>query len=119
MMTEIIVQEAGSTLDSSIMSKQDERNMVRKLLNKIEYKTSRVEALGASRSKLIQGSAVARKELLSLAQSETEHGQTQGPENDKLRLDTATRIIYFLQLDMLPTPGDGIRGDNAEYGINV
>ena len=114
MMTEIIVQEAGSTLDSNIMSKQDERNMVRKLLNKIEYKTSRVEALSASKSKLIQGSAVARKELLSLAQSEKEYGQTQDPEKDKLRLDTATRIIYFLQLDMLPTPRDGIRGDNAE-----
>ena len=76
MMTEIIVQEAGSTLDSNIMSKQDERNMVRKLLNKIEYKTSRVEALSASKSKLIQGSAVARKELLSLAKSEKEHVQT-------------------------------------------
>ena len=96
------------------MSKQDERNMVRKLLNKIEYKSSRVEALSASKSKLIQGSAVARKELLSLAQSEKEHSQTQDPEKDKLRLDTATRIIYFLQLDMLPTPRDGVRGDNAE-----
>ena len=95
------------------MSKQDERNMVRKLLNKIEYKTSRVEALGASRSKLIQGSAVARKELLSLAQSKKELGPTQDPENDKLRQDTATRIIYFLQLDVLHTPRDGIRGDNA------
>ena len=31
MMTEIIVQEAGSTLDSIIMGKQDERSMVRKL----------------------------------------------------------------------------------------
>ena len=96
------------------MSKQDERNMVRKLLNKIEYKTSRVEALSASKSKLIQGSAVARKELLSLAQSEKELGPTQDPEKDKLRLDTATRILYFLQLDMLPTPRDGIRGDNSE-----
>ena len=75
-MTEIIVQEARSTLDSNIMSKQDERNMVRKLLNKIEYKTSRVEALSASKSKLIQGSAVVRKELLSLAQSEKELGPT-------------------------------------------
>ena len=96
MMMEIIVQEAGSTLDSSIMSKQDERNMVRKLLNKIEYKSSRVEALSASKSKHIQGSAVARKELLSLAQSEKEHGQIQDPEKHKLRLDTATRIFYFL-----------------------
>ena len=96
------------------MSKQDERNMVRKLLNKIEYKSSRIAILSASKSKLIQGSAVARKELLSLAQSEKEHSQTQDPEKDKLRLDTATRIIYFLQLDMLPTPRNGVRGDNAE-----
>ena len=44
MMMEIIVQEAGSILDNNIMIKQDERNMVRKLLNRIEYKTSRVEA---------------------------------------------------------------------------
>ena len=114
MMTEIIVQEAGSTLDSIIMSKQDERSMVRKLLNKIEYKSSRIATLSSSKSKLIQGSAVARKELLSLAQTKKEHSQTQDPENDRLRLDTATRIIYFLQLDMLPTPRDGVRGDNAE-----
>ena len=70
MMMEIIVQEAGSTLDNNIMIKHDERNMVRKLLNRIEYKTSRVEALSASKGKLIQGSTVARKELLSIAQSE-------------------------------------------------
>ena len=114
MMTEIIVQEAGSTLDSIIMSKQDERSMVRKLLNKIEYKSSRIATLSSSKSKLIQGSAVARKELLSLAQTKKEHSQTQDPEKDRLRLDTATRIIYFLQLDMLPTPRDGVRGDNAE-----
>ena len=53
MMMEIIVQEAGSILDHSIMIKQDEKNMVRKLLNRIEYKTSRIEALAASKSKLI------------------------------------------------------------------
>ena len=35
MMMEIIVQEAGSILDHSIVIKQDERNMVGKLLNKI------------------------------------------------------------------------------------
>ena len=96
------------------MIKQDERNMVRKLLNKIEYKTSRVEALSASKSKLIQGSTVAKKELLSLAQNEKEIGPTKDPEKDKLRLDTATWILYFLQLDMLPTPRDGIREDNTE-----
>ena len=114
MMTEIIVQEAGSILDHSIMIKQDERNMVRKLLNKIEYKTSRVEALSASKSKLIQGSTVAKKELLSLAQNEKEIGPTNDPKKDKLRLDTATPILYFLQLDMLPTPRDGIREENTE-----
>ena len=43
-MTEIMVQEAGSILDHSIMMKQDEKNMIRKLMNKIEYKTNRVEA---------------------------------------------------------------------------
>ena len=35
MMIEIIVQEPGSKLDNIIMSKQDERSMVQKLLNKI------------------------------------------------------------------------------------
>merc|ERR1711867_428409 len=114
MIAEIIIQEAGSILDHSIMIKQDERNMVRKLLNKIEYKTSRVETLSASKSKLIQGSTVAKKELLSLAQNEKEIGPTKDPEKDKLRLDTATRILYFLQLDILSTPRDGIREDNTE-----
>ena len=88
--------------------------LVRKLLNRIEYKTSRVEALSASKSKLIQGSIVARKELLSLAQSKKEFGSTQDPEKDKLSLDTATQILYFLQLDILLTPRDGIREDNIE-----
>ena len=65
-MTEKILREARSTIHSIIMSKQDERNMVRKLLNKIEYKSSRIATLSSSKSKLIQGSAVARKEILSL-----------------------------------------------------
>ena len=88
--------------------------MVRKLLNKIEYKSSRIATLSSSKSKLIQGSAVARKELLSLAQTEKEHSKTQDPEKDRLRLDTVTQIIYFPQLDMLHTPRDGVRGENAE-----
>ena len=71
------------------MIKQEERNMVRKLLNKIEYKTSRVEALSASKSKLIQGSTVARKELLSLAQNEKEIG----PTKDK-KGQAQTRYIH-------------------------
>ena len=66
MMTEIIVQEAESIIDHSIMIKQDERNMVRKLLNKIEYKTSKVKVLSVSKSKHIQGSEIVKKELLSL-----------------------------------------------------
>ena len=117
MMTEIILQEAGSVLDHNIVIKQDERNMVRKLLNKIEYKTSKVKTLSVSKSKLIQGSAIAKKELLSLAQNEKEIGPTKDPEKDKLRLDTATQILYFLQLDMLPTPRDGIREANTEPSI--
>ena len=80
MMTKIIVQEAGSVLDYNIVIKQDERNMVRKLLNKIEYKTSKVKVLSFSKSKLIQGSAIAKKELLSLAQNEKEIGPTKDPE---------------------------------------
>ena len=76
-------------------------------MNKIEYKTNRVEVLSASKGKLIQGSTIAKKELLSLAQNEKEIGPTKNPEKDKIRLDTATRILYFLQLDMLPAPRDG------------
>ena len=114
MMTEIIVQEAGSILDHSIMMKQDEKNMIRKLMNKIEYKTNRVEAMSALKGKLIQGLTIAKKELLNLAQNEKEIGPTKNPEKDKIRLDTATRILYFLQLDMLPTPRDGTREDNTE-----
>ena len=53
MMTEIIVQEAGSTLYSNIMIKQDEINIARKLSNKIEYKTSRAKVLSASKSNII------------------------------------------------------------------
>ena len=55
-----------------------------------------------------------QKVLLSLAQSEKDIGPTKDPKKDKLRLDTATRILYFLQLDMLPTSRDGIREDNTE-----
>ena len=73
MMMEIVVQETGSILNSIIMSKQDERSMVRKLLNKKEYKSSRIATLSSSKSKLIQGSAVAGKKLLSLAQTKKEH----------------------------------------------
>ena len=62
--------------------------------------------LNVSKSKLIQRLAIAKKELLSLAQNEKEIGPTKDPEKDKLRLDTATRILYFPQLDMLPAPRD-------------
>ena len=72
-------------------------------MNKIEYKTNRVEAMSASKGKLIQGLTVAKKELLKLAQNEKEIGSTRNQEKDKIRIDTATRILYFLLLDMLPT----------------
>ena len=77
-------------------------------MNKIEYKTDRAEAKSASKSKLIQELTVAKKELIKLAQNEKEIGSTRNQEKDKIRIDTATRILYFLQLDMLPTPRDGI-----------
>ena len=87
-------------------------------MNKIEYKTNRAEAMIASKGKLIQGVTVAKKELLKLAQNEKEIGPTKNPENDIIRLDTATQILYFLQLDMLPTPRDGAQEDNTEPFIH-
>ena len=59
--------------------KQDEKNIIRKLINKIKYKTNRVEVLNASKGKLIQGLTIAKKELLNLAQNEKEIGSTNNP----------------------------------------
>ena len=61
MLTEIIAQEAGSILDHNIRMKQDEKNMIRTQMNKIEYKTNRAEAMSASKGKLIQGLTFAKK----------------------------------------------------------
>ena len=108
MLTKIIAQEAGSFLDHNIRMKQDEKNMIKKQMNQIEYKTDRAEAKGASKSKLIKELTVAKKELIKSAQNEKEIGSTRNQEKDKIRIGTATQILYFLQLDMLPTPRDGI-----------
>ena len=73
--------------------------MVRNLMSKIECKKDREKELSATKDKLIQELTMAKKELLSLAQNEKEIGPTKNPEEDKIRLNTATRILYFLQLD--------------------
>ena len=70
--------------------------------------------MSALKGKLIQGLTVARRELLKLSQNEKEIGSTKNQEKDKIRVDTATRILYSLQLDMLPTPRDRIREDHTE-----
>ena len=108
MMTEIIVQEVGHILDHNIRMKQDEKIMVRKLMNKIECKTDREKELSTAKGKLIQELTMAKKELLSLAQNEKEIGPTKNPEEDKIRLNTAARILYYLQLDKLPETRNGI-----------
>ena len=88
--------------------KQEEKIMIKKLMNKIECKTNKVEMLRTAKGKLIQELTIAKEKLLSLAQNEKEIGPTKNPEKDKIRLSTATRILYFLQLDKLPTTRNGI-----------
>ncbi len=90
MKTEIIVQEARSILDHNIRMKQDEKNMIRTQMNKIEYKTNRAEAMSASKGKLIQGLTIAKKELLNLAQNGKEIDSTNNQEKDKVRIGAAT-----------------------------
>ena len=70
--------------------------------------------LSTAKGKLIQELTMAKKELLSLAQNEKEIGPTKNPEEDKIRLNTAARILYFLQLDKLPITRNGIREDPTE-----
>ena len=60
------------------------------------------------KNKLIKELTVPKKELIKLAQNEKEIDSNSNQERDKVRIGTATRILYFLQLDMLPTPRDGI-----------
>ena len=108
MLTEMIAQEAGSILDHNIRMKQCEKNMIKKQMSQIEYNTDRAEAKSASKSKLIKELTVAKKELIKSARNEKEIGSTSNQKKDKVRIGTATQILYFLQLDMLPTPRDGI-----------
>ena len=77
-------------------------------MSQIEYNTDRAKAKSASKNKLIKELTVAKKELIKSAQDEKEIDSTSNQERDKVRIGTATRILYFLQLDMLPTPRDGI-----------
>ncbi len=60
------------------------------------------------KNKLIKELTVAKKELIKSAQDEKENESTSNQERDKVRIGTATRILHFLHLDMLPTPRDGI-----------
>ena len=114
MLTEIIIQEAGIILDHDIRMKQYEKNMIKKQMSQIEYNTDRAKAKSASKNKLIKELTVAKKKLIKSAQDEKEIDSTSYQERDKVRIGTATQILYFLQLDMLPTPRDGIQEDHME-----
>ena len=76
MLTEILVQEAGSVIDYDIRMINHERDEIKKQMSQIEYNTNRANAKKASRDTLVKELEVAKKELVESAQDERKKEST-------------------------------------------
>ena len=117
MLTEILVQEAGSVIDYDIRMINHERDEIKKQMSQIEYNTNRANAKKASRDTLVKELEVAKKELVESAQDEQKQESTGNQNKDKVRSDTATQILHLLDKDTLPTPRAGNRDNQEELVI--
>merc|ERR1711867_247286 len=114
MLTEILVHEAGSVIDHDIRMINHERDEIKKQMSQIEYNTNRANAKKASRDTLVKEFDIAKKELVESAQDEQKQESTGDQNRDKVKSDTATRILLHLDRDQLPTPRAGNHGDQEE-----
>ena len=114
MLTEILVQEAGSVIDYDIRMINHERDEIKKQMSQIEYNTNRANAKKASRDTLVKEFEIAKKELVESAQDERKQESTGDQNRDKVKSDTATWILLHLDKDQLPTPRAGNWGDQEE-----
>ena len=83
-------------------------------MSQIEYNTNRANAKKASRDILVKEFEIAKKELVESAQDERKQESTGDQNRDKVKSDTATRILLHLDKDQLPTPRAGNRGNQEE-----
>ena len=60
---------------------------------------------------------MAKEKLLSAAKNEKEIGPTKNPDEDEIRLNTVTQILYYLQLEKLPEIRNGSQEDPTEPTI--
>ena len=89
MLTEILVQEAGSVIDYDIRMVNYERDEIKKQMSQIKYNTNRANAKKASRDTLVKELKVAKEELVKSAQDERKQESTGDQNKDKVRSDTA------------------------------
>ena len=76
MLTEILVQEAGSVIDYDIRMINYERDEIKKQMSQIEYNTNRANSKKASRDTLVKELKVAKKELVKSVQDERKQEST-------------------------------------------
>ena len=93
MLTEILIQEAGSVIDYDIRTVNYKKGEIKKKMSQIEYNTNRANAKKASRDTLVKELKVAKEELIKSAQDERKLESTGDPNKDEVRNDVATQII--------------------------
>ena len=89
MLTEILIQEAGSVIDYDIRTVNYKRDEIKKKMSQIDYNTNRANAKKASRDTLVKELKVAKEELIKSAQDERKQESTGDQNKDKVRNNTA------------------------------
>ena len=74
MLTEILIQEAGSAIDYDIRTVNYKRGEIKKKMSQVEYNTNRANAKKASREALVNELKAAKEELIKSAQDEQKKG---------------------------------------------
>ena len=83
-------------------------------MSQIDYDTSKANAIKSSWDTLLRESRIDREELIKAAQEEQEKETTNDANKDKLRNETAARILYYLQKNTFPAVVTGTRESSDE-----
>ena len=88
MLTEILIQEAGSVIDYDVKAVNHERGEIKKKMSQVDYNTNRANAKKAYREGLIKELKAAREELLKAAQDECKKETTGAVISTWIRSET-------------------------------
>ena len=96
LLTEILREEAGNVIDHDIPMLNHEKGEIKTKMSQIEYNTNRANSKKASRDSLLKEFDIAKKELIKLTQDERKQESTGDKDKDKVKTDTAARVLLHL-----------------------